>query len=118
MKEIQHIYQNEFGVSFYWKEDEYLSRDKVQLVFKETGLQLNPKELLDFKCLIEDSISKNHCCEDCDFKNNCAKYLLKTPFHEVDLAMSIHEMTLMNNLVSTTLFKIELDEYLWGTGRN
>lgn len=118
MKEIQAIYQNEFGMSFYWKEEESLLKDKIQLVFKETGLQLNPKELVDFKCLIEDSISKNHCCDDCDLKNNCTKYLLKTPFQEVDLAMSINEMIQMNNLVSTTLFKIELEDYLFGNGRN
>ncbi|GIZ09269.1 hypothetical protein [Flavobacterium sp. UMI-01] len=118
MKEIQPIYQNELGVSFYWKEENTLQRDKIQLVFKETGLQLNPKELIDFKCLIEESITQNYCCDDCELKNNCTKYLLKTPFREVDLAMSINEMIQMNNLVSTTLFKMELDEYLWGRGRN
>ncbi|MCG9792202.1 hypothetical protein [Flavobacterium algicola] len=118
MKEIQEIYQNEFGVSFYWIEEEQTNTSKVQLVFKETGLQLEPKELVAFKCLIEDSISKNHCCDDCDLKNSCTKYLLKTPFNELDLAMSINEMVQMNNLVSTTLFKIELDDYLYGNGRN
>ncbi|WP_418264253.1 hypothetical protein [Flavobacterium faecale] len=118
MKEIQPIYQNEFGVSFYWKTEDQLLRDKIQLVFKETGLQLNPNELADFKCLIEDSIHKNYCCDDCDLKNNCTKYLLKTPFQEVDLAMSINELIQMNNLITTTLFKIELEKYLWDTSRN
>jgi hypothetical protein len=118
MKEIQPIYQNEFGISFYWKKDESILKDKIQLVFREMGLQLNPKELADFKYLIEDSISKNHCCEDCSLKQNCNKYLLKTPFEEIDLAMSIDEMIQMNNLVSTTLFKINLEEYLSGAGKN
>ncbi|MCW2119146.1 hypothetical protein [Flavobacterium sp. 7A] len=118
MKEIQAIYQNEFGISFYWIDENQTLRNKIQLVFRETGLQLNTQELVDFKCLIEESISKNQCCEDCALKNNCAKYLLKTPFHELDLAMSINEMNQMNNLISTTIFKITLDEYLTGIGRN
>ncbi|AWG21091.1 hypothetical protein FFWV33_05860 [Flavobacterium faecale] len=118
MKEIQTIYQNEFGVSFYWKVENQTCHDTVQLVFKETGLQLNANELVEFKCLIEDSISKNKCCDDCSLKSNCTKYLLKTPFHELDLAMSIAEMDLMNNLISTTLFKINLNDYQSGMGRN
>ena len=118
MREVQPIYQNEFGVSFYWKKEGDILKDKIQLIFREMGLQLNPKELIDFKCLIEDSLSKNQCCEDCALKQNCTKYLLRTPFQEVDLAMSIEEMVQMNNLVSTTIFKIDLEEYLWGTGKN
>lgn len=118
MREAQTIYLNEFGVSFYWKDASVVFRNKIQLVFKETGLLLTSEELSEFKCLIEDSISSNTCCEDCVLKSNCNKYLLKTPFTELDLAMSIYEMEQMNNLISTTLFKIDLDNYIFGHGRN
>ena len=118
MKDIHPIYQNDFGVAFFWKVNKEIVKDKVQLVFKETGLQMNPEELTAFKCLIEESYGQNYCCEDCEFKASCSKYLVKTPFKEVDLALSINEMILMNNLVSTTLFKIDLENYMWGTGRN
>ena len=40
MKEIQPIYQNELGVSFFWKTEKTIQKDIIQLVFKETGLQL------------------------------------------------------------------------------
>ncbi|MGA9637230.1 hypothetical protein [Flavobacterium sp.] len=118
MKEIHPIYQNEFGVSFFWKLEKDIIKDKIQLVFKETGLQMNLEELIAFKCLIEESYGQNYCCDECELKVNCSKYLVKTPFNEVDLALSINEMILMNNLVSTTLFKIDLENYLWGIGRN
>lgn len=118
MKEIQPIYQNELGVSFFWKTEETIQKDIIQLVFKETGLQLTPQELVGFKCLIEDSLSKNYCCEDCELQSNCTKYLLKTPFKEIDLAMTINEMVEMNNLVTTTIFKVDLENYIWGEGLN
>ncbi len=118
MKEIHTIYQNEFGVAFFWKVKQKILKDNIQLVFKETGLQMNPKELLAFKFLIEESYTQNYCCDNCGSQANCGKYLVKTPFKEVDLALSIHEMTLINNLISTTIFKIELETYIWRTGLN
>jgi hypothetical protein len=118
MKEIQPIYENELGVSFFWKTANTVQKDKIQLVFKETGLQLNHQELVGFKCLIEDSLSKNKCCADCELQSNCTKYLLQTPFKEIDLAMTIYEMVQMNNLISTTIFKLELENYVWGLGLN
>jgi ACT domain-containing protein len=118
MKEIQHIYQNDLGASFFWKTEQTIHKDKVQLVFKETGLQLKIEDLVGFKSIIEDSISRNHCCEQCQSQNDCTKYLLQTPIKEIDLAMSIDEMIQMNNLITTTIFKISLENYIWGEGLN
>ena len=37
MKEIKQIYYNDSGTSFYWKKEDEVVSDKVQLIFRETG---------------------------------------------------------------------------------
>jgi len=118
MKEIEQIYHNSFGVSFYWKKENYTLLDKVQLVFKETGLYLTLSELNQFCGLIDDSIMQNECCDTCQLKNSCHKFLLKTPCSQIDFAVSMTELKSIKDLVEGCLFKIELDEYLFGPGRN
>jgi hypothetical protein len=118
MREIEQIYHNSFGVSFYWKKDNETILNRVQLVFRETGFYLNLSELNHFCSLIEDSLIENECCESCQLKNSCSKFLLKTPCSQIDLAVSMTELTSIKDLVEGTLFKIYLDEYVYGAGKN
>ena len=118
MRDIEQIYHNNFGIAFYWKKENETIFDKVQLVFKETGFYFTIAELNQFCDLIEDSLIKNFCCKTCELKNSCHKFLLKTPCTQVDLAVSIKEIKSIKDLVEGTLFKIDLDEYVYGAGLN
>ncbi|MES2545219.1 MAG: hypothetical protein V4548_10065 [Bacteroidota bacterium] len=117
MKEIERIYFNDFGVAFYWKKQNTILLDKIQLVFKETGLYVTFPELIAFRKLIDDSV-KDNCCQGCDLRNNCGKFLLKTPFAQVDLAFSTKELDSIKDLVEGTLFQINLNEFINGVGMN
>ncbi len=118
MKQIAQLYGNDFGMSFYWTKDDNIIRQKVQLVFKETGFYFSVEELKVFIDLIKESASKNSCCKDCEMKSRCHKFLLKTPCVQVDLAVSMNELNAIEDLVKGTLFKINMHEFLNGEGRN
>lgn len=118
MKGIKQIYYNDLGTSFYWKKENDVVMDKVQLIFRETGFYFTKDELLLFKSCIEDSFILNNCCEDCALKVQYHKFLLKTPCSQIDLAVSMEELNAMKDLVEGTLFKINLDDYLNGAGMN
>ncbi|WP_238567347.1 hypothetical protein [Flavobacterium sp. 83] len=49
MKEIKQIYYNDSGTSFYWKKEDEVVTDKVQLIFRETGFYFTKHELQLFK---------------------------------------------------------------------
>lgn len=118
MKGIEQIYYNDFGMTFYWKEKNTVKSEKIQLVFKETGFYFSVSELQHFVALIEDSCKRNSCCENCEMKYRCAKFLLKTPVDQIDLAVSMKELDSIKDLVEGTLFKIKLEEYMYGVGKN
>ena len=118
MKDIEQIYHNNFGVAFYWKKENETILDKVQLVFRETGFYLTIEELNHFCDLIENSLIENTCCESCQLKNSCHKFLLKTPLSQVDLAVSMNEIKSIKDLIEGTLFRLDLDEYVYGPGLN
>jgi len=118
MQEIKQIYHNNLGTAFYWRKDNAVLFDKVQLVFREMGFYFTQQELILFKRCIEESYTQNNCCDDCELKNKCLKFLLKTPCSQIDLAVSMEELDAVKDLVEGTLFKINLDDYLYGEGMN
>ncbi|MNQ42168.1 hypothetical protein D3C85_558680 [compost metagenome] len=118
MKEIKQIYHNHFGTAFYWRKENIVATDRVQFIFRETGLYFNMQEITEFKNCIEDSYSQNSLCEDCELKNQCHKFLLRTPCSQIDLAVSMEELYAIKDLIEGTLFQINLDAYLHGEGMN
>ncbi len=118
MQPIKQIYYNDSGTSFFWRKENEVLTDKVQLIFRETGFYLSRQELKLFQSCIDESYSQNSNCSDCTLKNTCHKFLLKTPCTQVDLAVSMQELKAVKDLVEGTLFKINLDEYLYGEGMN
>ena len=54
MNDIEQIYRNDFGISFYWKEGNEIVSDKIQLLFKQMGFYFSIQELNEFHDLIED----------------------------------------------------------------
>ena len=111
MQQIAQIYFNDFGVAFYWKKEEEILEDRIQLVFKETGFYLSKVELDCFLDLIDTTFEKNKCTS-CGMKNKCHKFLLKTPCENIDLAVSKKELMQIKDLVQGTVFQIQLDHYL------
>lgn len=118
MAMITQIYGNKVGMAFYWIRSDAVEKEKIQLVFKETGFNLTLSELEYFSKLIIESEARTHCCADCKLKNECGRFLLQTPAKQIDLAVSIAELEGIQDLVDGTIFKIKLQNYVLGTGRN
>lgn len=118
MEQIQQIYLNTLGITFYWEKEEGIIPNRVQLIFKEIGLFFTVVELNEFEYLIDESIAKNSCCKDCALKNSNCKFLLKTPLYQLDLSVSTGELNYLKDLVNGTLFRIKMEIYLNGEGKN
>ena len=118
MQMINQIYGNTFGIAFYWNGTKEVQQEKIQLVFKETGFNLTFSELEYFSKLILDSEARAQCCADCKLKKNCNRFLLQTPARQIDLAVSVDELQGIQDLVDGTIFKINLQNYLTGVGKN
>ncbi|MEW5676751.1 hypothetical protein ABGT15_10590 [Flavobacterium enshiense] len=111
MQQLQEVYHNDLGVAFFWKKDGKVLEEKVQLVFKETGLYLSTSDLMKFSKEVDTTCDKI-CCSDCELKNRCQRYLLRTPFEGLELAVSAAEALQIKDLVEGTLFQMQLNSYL------
>jgi len=118
MEQIKQIYYNDFGTSFYWRKQNEIILDKVQLIFRETGFYFSAEELKQFATCIKECFSLNSNCADCNLKKYCQKFLLKTPCSQIDLAVTMDELNKVKDLVEGTLFKIALNDYVFGEGMN
>nr|WP_288836069.1 hypothetical protein [uncultured Flavobacterium sp.] len=118
MEQIHQIYLNSLGIAFFWEKEEGNIPNRVQLIFKEIGLFFSITELREFEYLINESIAKNSCCEGCALRNSNCKFLLKTPLHQIDLSVSMDELNKIKDLVNGTLFRINMESYLNGEGKN
>jgi hypothetical protein len=118
MQEMKQIYLNDAGTSFYWRKENEVLTDKVQLIFRETGFYFSRHELKLFQCCIHESYTLNNSCDDCALKKECHKFLLKIPCSQIDLAVSMDELSSIKDLVEGTSFKINLNDYLFGEGMN
>lgn len=115
---IKQIYGNHLGMAFYWNRSDEDNKGKIQLVFKETGFNLTLSELEYFSKLIIESETSANSCADCKLKKQCGRYLLQTPAKQIDLAVSIAELEGIQDLVDGTIFKIKLQNHIFGIGRN
>ena len=110
MKEIEQIYFNDFGVTFYWKKNEKVLKDRIQIVFKETGFYFSIPEIRQFCGIVNEMSSRS--CSEFSMRNKCHKFLLKTPLNEIDLAVNQSELSNIKDLLEGTLFNIELFDYI------
>lgn len=117
MKEIEQIYFNDFGVAFHWKKNDAVLREKVQLVFRETGFYFSREELKLFSEFIQTACEKRSC-DDCSLRHKCHKFLLKTPLNQIDLAVSFNELNQIKDLVEGAIFQVKLQDYLKDICRN
>ncbi len=119
MNDIHLIYKNSFGVSFLWKQNmnstTNQNSNRVQVVFKETGLYLTHKELKHLKKCVEAANLRSKQCKNCPINDEC-KQLLETPFIQVSFALNNNELTNMDDLISGTLVQLEIDQILSNFG--
>ncbi|MBC5862209.1 hypothetical protein [Flavobacterium turcicum] len=118
MHDIKTIYQNHLGTAFYWKKGDQLLSDRVQVIFKDMGFYYTTQELQLFANCIQDSFENNKTCASCEFQQQCHRFLLKTPNSQIDLAVTMTELSAVKDLVMGTLFTIDLEKYLYGEGMN
>lgn len=114
MHDIDPIYYNHFGIAFKWKGNTVKTIEKVQMVFRDTGLLLSFEELVRFSQNIKCSIKQGHqnLCKDCQHNDSCRSLLLDTPAPQVSLAISQKELYAIRDLVEGTLFQLNLNDFL------
>ncbi|WP_426483685.1 hypothetical protein [Flavobacterium sp. 2] len=118
MKDIEQIYRNDFGISFYWKEGNEIVSDKIQLLFKQMGFYFSVQELNEFHNLIDDCVTDRNDYDTRGVKRAFDKFLLKTPYVAIDLEISPIELNSIKDLVEGSLFRLNLNEYIYGSGMN
>ncbi len=111
MNEINIIYNNEVGIAFKWKIGQ-TNNEKVQLVFKDTGLLLNRKELYQFSKNINADLKNCTLCRDCKQKESHRSIILETPLPQLSFAVSHSELTAIGDLLDGTLFQLQLENSL------
>lgn len=113
MNDIHVIYKNSLGLAFLWKRNIATDINRVQIVFKETGLYFNHEELISFKNLIVEASSRANKCTNCPMDGNC-KQLLETPFNQISFAVTPQEIEQIKDLIDGTLFQIDMERLLTG----
>ncbi|SHJ25781.1 hypothetical protein [Pseudozobellia thermophila] len=112
MNDIDLIYNNSFGLAFQWKRDNGHNHNKVQLVFRDTGLFVTKEELLQFSKNIRRSIKHYQMCGSCPKKETCRSILVESPVPQITFAMNTEELGNVQDLVEGTLFQLNLDNYI------
>ena len=112
MDSIKILYSNNFGISFFWKRNISSPSKKIQLVFRDTGLELTFKEFLIFKKQIKQSLTAPSLCKECKKNKDCKSLLLLTPANQISFAMSYHELLQVEDLVRGTSFQLELNSLI------
>ena len=116
MREVEQVYFNEFGLAFYWRKEGRVIKNKVQVIFKETGFYLTREQLKKFTQIIDSTIQRQQC--DGCANAQCRKFLLTTPFEGLELAVNKSELNNIKDLMEGTLFSINMLDYLGDIGRN
>lgn len=118
MKDIELIYTNSLGIAFHWKSNSSKTINKVQFIFRDTGLLLSKEELALFSSNIEKVLSeaKQLRCKDCKNERNCRSLLLESHVSQISFAVSYDEVLALKDLVDATLFQWNLTAYLAKNG--
>ncbi|WP_205958019.1 hypothetical protein [Flavivirga algicola] len=112
MDDINTICYNDFGIAFQWKRCAAKDFNKIQLVFKNTGLFLSQKELIQFSKNIELALNKACSHANNTEKNPSELFLLEAPNPQVSFAMNHIELWGIQDLTKKTLFLLGLDKFL------
>ncbi|OBQ55109.1 hypothetical protein JJL45_04300 [Tamlana sp. s12] len=112
MDDINTIYYNDFGIAFQWKRTAAKDFNKIQLVFKNTGLFLNKMELVQFLKNIEQALMKSKTLAKSSSSKACELVLLEAPNPQISFAMVESELKSIQDLITRTLFQLGLHTFL------
>ena len=105
MDEVAIIYHNKLGIAFRWKNN-LPNADPARI----------PEEIKRFSGNIQ--AAKYYNCGNCSSEKSCRNILLRSPLEKMDFAVSAIELEQISDLIEGTLFKLNLENYLNGCGRN
>ncbi|CAM1361005.1 hypothetical protein [Tenacibaculum xiamenense] len=108
MDGIYKIYNNDIGISFRWRE---VRSNLTQIIFRDTGFHLTTEEIELFIDKICDAKVQGSCVS-CEASGSCRSLLLQTPSDKVSMAVSISELSQIEDLLRGTLFQIRMNNYL------
>ncbi len=111
-QDIEPLYYNEIGISFFWKKVKTGDTAKVQLVFRDTGLLLSAQELNVFSENVKALMRSKPLCADCQNKEGCRSLLLETHLTALSFAISPSELGQLRDLLEGTLFQLQLNACL------
>lgn len=110
--DIDIIHTNEIGIVFKWKKTVKRDKNKVQLVFRDTGFFIQPNELLEFSKCVKKAIKSAAVCPNHGNNESCRTILLETPVEKLTFAVNRTELYLLNELILGSLFNMELYKML------
>ena len=112
MKDIIKVYSNNYGITFIWKDVTLENKNKIQIIFRDTGMLVTIKELKTFLMNVEYSINTASICNQCPKQQNCKSILLESVSYNINFAMSYTELKLLKQLIDGCLFNLELNRLL------
>jgi len=112
LREIHHLFDNDYGIAFRWKHCGPKEFKKIQLVFNDIGFNLSMRNFKKFLNNIKTTLEYPPICDACDDHGNCKSYLLETPSSMISLAVSYTELKKLEELLEGAFFQIEMDNML------
>ncbi|WP_298904563.1 hypothetical protein [uncultured Psychroserpens sp.] len=112
MEDINTIYYNNFGIAFQWKRCAAKDVNKIQLVFRNTGLYFRYEELISFSHCINSAFKEFSQYSGCEANGLCRPIVLQTPCPEVSFAINKTELRGIHDLLKGTLFHLDFDNIL------
>ncbi|WP_133547659.1 hypothetical protein [Salegentibacter sp. 24] len=117
MEDVAIVYHNNLGIAFRWKNSiPNTDSKRIQMVFKDMGFYLLPEEIQYFSKNIQTA--KYYNCTNCRKSKSCRNILLRSPLEKMDFAVSFQELEQISDLIEGTLFKLKLEDYINGCGKN
>lgn len=112
MEDINTIYYNNFGIAFRWKKCAAKDFNKIQIVFRNTGLYFTNQELLIFSKNIDNAFDLASNCHYSKDNILCRNIILNTSYPEVTFAINMIELIDIQDLIKGTLFHLNFDRNL------
>ena len=108
---IKTLYRNDFGISFYWQNEGQQLSEKVQFVFRDTGLLLSEEEILQFAKCVSKGLQTSSNCSGCQNSSECRSLIMETPLPQLGFAVSQTELLQAHELINGTIFQTKIRFY-------
>ena len=110
MEDIDLIYYNNYGTSFYLKRCTVTELNKIQLVFNKVAFLITKEELFHLKNIIKSSISVLEQVNNFIDKQSSIEIILEINHKEIHVNLS--EINAFDELINGTLFFINFEKVM------